>query len=375
MTVLVLNVGSSSIKYEIFVSGRPTHRGMIDGIGGHARHILDGEVRPVAAANHLEALRVLLFLFRQQKLKLKAIGHRVVHGGRIDRPVRITKAVLEELRQASELAPLHNPPQVAAIEACMKLFPVPQVAVFDTAFFHGMPERAARYAIPHELADKHGIRRYGFHGTSHQYVAEEACRLLKKDLRKLRVITCHLGNGCSMAAISKGRPIDTSMGFTPLEGLMMGTRSGDLDPAIVAFLAERERLSPYDVESLLNHRSGLLGVSGVSNDMRELLKAKGARARLAVEMFTYRIVKYLGAYAAALGGVDLIVFTAGIGENSPIIRERILSRLAHLGVSVDRRRNAENANVISDAKSKVTAMVVPTHEAAMIARETLRALR
>jgi len=375
MNILVLNVGSSSVRYELFANERSVRVGAIDGIGGHARHIIDGESGPVTAANHHEALRLLFFMLRKEKIRLHAIGHRIVHGGMHDRPIRLTRKLLDELHKVSELAPLHNPPQLAAIEACMKLFPVPQVAVFDTAFYHALPPRAAMYAIPLELAQKYGIRRYGFHGTSHRYVLEQAGKLLKKDMRRLRVISCHLGNGCSMTAIAKGKVMDTSMGFTPLEGLMMGTRSGDLDPSIVAFIAEHEHLSPLDVERMLNFQSGLLGVSGLSNDMRVLLKATGARVRLALDMFVYRIVKYLGAYTAAMGGVDVIIFTAGIGENCPSIRERVLAHLAHLGISLDRRKNSENATIISDAKSRVTVMVIPTDEALLIARETAKVMR
>ncbi len=384
MNILVLNVGSSSIKYELFANERSVRAGTIDGIGAHAQHTvrgerIHGESRPVAAANHHEALRLLFFMLRKEKIRLHAIGHRIVHGGMHDRPIRLTRKLLAELHTVSELAPLHNPPQLEAIEACMKLFPVPQVAVFDTAFYHALPPRAAMYAIPYELAQKYGIRRYGFHGTSHRYVLEQAGNLLRKmlrkDVRKLRVISCHLGNGCSMTAIAKGKIMDTSMGFTPLEGLMMGTRSGDLDPSIVAFIAEHEHLSPLDVERMLNFQSGLLGVSGLSNDMRVLLKATGARVRLALDMFVYRVVKYLGAYTAAMGGIDVIIFTAGIGENCPPIRERVLAHLTHLGISLDKRKNSENATIISDAKSRVIVMVVHTDEALLIARETAKVMR
>lgn len=257
----------------------------------------------------------------------------------------------------------------------MKLFSVPQVAVFDTAFYHAMPAHASLYAIPYELAQKHRIKRYGFHGTSHQYVAQEACRILNKEMRRLRMITCHLGNGCSITAIKNGKAVDTSMGFTPLEGLMMGARSGDIDPSIVPFLMEQEHLSSTDVERMLNEQSGLLGVSGVSNDIRAIMKTKSARARLAVDMFVYRIAKCIGAYVAAMNGVDVIVFTAGIGEHQAMIRERVTGYFAYLGIVLDKKKNHENASVVSDKRSKAIVMVVPTNEALMIARETARVVR
>lgn len=393
MNILVLNVGSSSIKYTVFSQEKPLLSGVIEEIGGSAHHIITNVInaanqtlhnlhnntphgsQAVAASNHHEALRLIFFRLRKERCKLHAIGHRVVHGGMLRQPVKITKKVLENLRKISELAPLHNPPQIAAIEACMKLFSAPQVAVFDTSYHNSMPLQASTYAIPIDLARKHGIRRYGFHGISHHYVVQEACKLLKKSERRLRLISCHLGNGCSMTAIALGKVMDTSMGFTPLEGLMMGTRSGDIDPSVIPFLAEREHLSSRDVERMLNFQSGLLGVSGVSNDVRVLLQTKTARAKLALDVFVYRVVKYIGAYTAAMNGVDVIIFTAGIGEHATSIREQIVSRLSYLGVLLDKKKNAENASIISDAKSKVAVLVVPTNEALMIARETITALR
>ncbi len=379
MNILVLNVGSSSVKYEIFpnhlTTNQPVIGGMIEEIGRHAHLIVGNARQQVAAANIHEALRLVFFQLRKEKIALHAIGHRVVHGGGLHAPVRITLKLLDELRKLSVLAPLHNPPQIEAIEACMKLFSVPQVAVFDTAFYHAMPAHASLYAIPYELAQKHRIKRYGFHGTSHQYVAQEACRILNKEMRRLRMITCHLGNGCSITAIKNGKAVDTSMGFTPLEGLMMGARSGDIDPSIVPFLMEQEHLSSTDVERMLNEQSGLLGVSGVSNDIRAIMKTKSARARLAVDMFVYRIAKCIGAYVAAMNGVDVIVFTAGIGEHQAMIRERVTGYFAYLGIVLDKKKNHENASVVSDKRSKAIVMVVPTNEALMIARETARVVR
>lgn len=375
MNTLVLNVGSSSIKYTVFSQEKPLLYGIIGEIGQNAHHIISGEHHAVAASNHREALRLIFFRLRKEKCRLHAIGHRVVHGSMHRQPVRITKKLLEDLQKISELAPLHNPPQIAAIEACMKLFSAPQVAVFDTSYYHSMPSHACTYALPHDLVQKHGIRRYGFHGISHHYVVQEACRLLKKNERRLRIISCHLGNGCSMTAVAFGKVVDTSMGFTPLEGLMMGTRSGDIDPSIVPFLVEHEHLSPQEVEKMLNFQSGLLGVSGMSNDVRVLLQTKTARTKLALDMFVYRVVKYIGAYTAAMNGVDVIIFTAGIGEHAASIREQIASRLSYLGIVLDKKKNGENAIIISDGRSRVIVMVVPTNEALMIARETMRALR
>jgi acetate kinase len=304
----------------------------------------------------------------------------VVHGGaEFTSPVRIDDRVVEKIDALGELAPLHNPPAVSGIRAAQKILgaAVPMVAVFDTSFHHTIPERATTYAIPYELSQKHKIRRYGFHGLAHQYDIARYAELNGKPVAQVRAVTLHLGNGCSATAIRNGQSIDTSMGFTPLEGLVMGTRSGDLDPALVSYLAHKEGVTADEVEEWLNKRSGLLGLSGVANDMRELTAAydKNPRARLAVDVFCYRARKYLGAYLAVLGGAEAVIFSGGIGENSPLVRKNILSGMEWCGLRLD---DAENARVIgrdgrlSEAQSKLDIFVVHTDEEAIIARETAR---
>lgn len=356
MLILVINCGSSSAKYQLFDMDRGAvlARGVIDRIGDKD-----------SCHDHSQAIVLITGVLTDKThgaLKsineIDGIGHRVVHGGEeFSGSVAITGKVMDTLEKFSRLAPLHNPPSLLGIKACMKQLPgVKQVAVFDTAFHQTMPAHAYIYGLPYEFYKKHGIRRYGFHGTSHKFVAQKTAELLKKPLSKLKVITCHLGNGCSMTAVMNGRSVDTSMGFTPLEGLLMGTRCGDLDPAIVTFLMENEGLDREGIEELLNKKSGLLGVSGVSNDMRDIsAKAKEGdkRAKLAVDIFVYRIKKYIGAYAAAMDGVDCITFTAGIGENQPGIINRIKDELK---------------NVLKNLKAKV--LVVPANEELLIAQET-----
>jgi len=338
MIILVLNSGSSSIKYKLF------------DISKNKEALLDkGMVERVS--DHKEALDSIL---KKIDSKIEACGHRVVHGGdRFKTAVLIDKTVIKTIEHFSELAPLHNPPALLTIKQSKKLLPdVPHVAVFDTAFFQTMPECAYLYAIPYALYEKHKIRRYGFHGTSHRYVAGQAARILKKSIDRLRIITCHLGNGCSITAVRHGKAIDTSMGFTPLEGLVMGTRSGDLDPAIVPYIMKKEGMAIDSAMELLNKKSGLLGVSGISNDMREIVKEAGSgkkRARLALEIFSYRIKKYIGAYTVVMGGVDAVVFTGGIGENHPNIVKQICK------------------GVVSP-KAKI--LSIPTDEESMIARDT-----
>jgi acetate kinase len=313
---------------------------------------------------------------------VQAVGHRVVHGGtRFRRPVRIDEQVLADLAPLSDLAPLHNAPALAEIRAVREVLGarVPAVAVFDTAFFRDLPERAWRYALPIDLAERHGIRRYGFHGVSHAYLAERYSRLAAGGRGSRRIVTLHLGSGSSAAAIRDGRPVDTSMGFSPLEGLVMATRSGDLDPAIVAFLVEREGLSPGDVEEWLNRRSGLLGLCGRS-DMRDVLgaaRAGDARAEVAADVFCYRARKYVGAYVAALGGLEAVVFSGGIGENLPEVRARICAGLEACGLRLDSERNARTVGIeaaIHAEGSAIAAWVLPTREELWIARETVRCL-
>jgi acetate kinase len=317
--------------------------------------------------------------------EIAAVGHRVVHGGeKFVQPTLITDDVLKEVEKMSQLAPLHNPPNLEGIRACLRLMPgVPQVAVFDTAFHATIPDYAYMYALPYDYYTAFGVRRYGFHGTSHQYVAGIALDMLATQgvaPEASRIVTCHLGNGCSMAAIRGGRVVDTSMGLTPAEGLVMGTRSGDLDPAILVYLARRLDAGVSDIDRIINKESGLLGLSGLSSDMRDIEEAAAmgnARAELALAVFCYRIRKYVGAYAAAMGGLDAIVFTAGIGENSPVIRERVCRELGFLGVELDKTKNeSERGRAVNLATpaSRVRVLLVPTNEERMIARETMRVI-
>ncbi len=368
--VLVINSGSSSIKYRLFDF-------CADGKNGGSRYRLlcKGLIEKIgqpgsAVKNHKEGIAAILNnLTSTKEAKLKdlneifAIGHRVVHGGvTFKKPTVITEEVIDKIRECFELAPLHNPANFAGIQACKELLPsVKQVAVFDTAFHQSLPEYAYIYGLPYEYYEKYNLRKFGFHGTSHQYVAHEAAKVLKKPLNRLKLITCHLGNGCSITAVKHGKSIDTSMGFTPLEGLVMGTRCGDIDPASVIFLADKEKISLEEIDKVLNYRSGLKGISGLSNDMREIREAaeKGhRRAKLALDIFAYRIRKYIGSYVAALGGVDAIVFTAGIGENEKHVRKAILKGLFNF---LDRK--------------KVQVLVIPTNEELMIAKQTFHLVK
>jgi len=309
--------------------------------------------------------------------EIEAVGHRVVHGAEeFADSVYITDEVVKKMEECSDLAPLHNPPNLVGIKVCQELFPgKPQIGVFDTAFHQTMPEKAYIYALPYEFYEKHGVRRYGFHGTSHRYVAKRASEMLKKSLSELRIITCHLGNGASIAAVKNGKSVDTSMGLTPLEGLVMGTRCGDIDPAIVPFIMEKENLSASEMDTIMNKESGLYGVSGVSSDSRDVEEAAESgnhRAKIALELFNYRVKKYIGAYTAAMGGVDAIVFTAGIGENAIETREKIISGLEYMGIEFDKDANNCRGKevVISSKSSKVKVMVIPTDEELVIARDT-----
>ena len=350
MLILVINCGSSSAKYELFDLEKEVHicKGVVERIA-EEESTLQYECNSgcaisdkVSCANHHQAIEIIRDVLTHPENgvlsdlnEVAGVGHRVVHGGEeFSASSLIDEKVIASIEKFSELAPLHNPPSLEGIKACMDIFKgVPQVAVFDTAFHQTMDEEVYLYGVPYEFYEKYGIRRYGFHGTSHRYVSAKAAEIMGRPLGEVNLITVHLGNGCSMAAISKGKSVDTSMGFTPLEGLLMGTRSGDLDPAVVTYIMEREGVDVEGVNSLLNKKSGLLGVSGVSNDMRDLLKAienGDERARLAYEIFVYRITKYVGAYSAVLGEVDAVVFTAGIGENVPAIKEEVRKRLRPL---------------------------------------------
>jgi len=308
------------------------------------------------------------------------VGHRVVHGGeKFSSSVVIDDDVIEAIRANSDLAPLHNPANIVGIEACKSVMPdTPMVAVFDTAFHQTMPKEAYIYAIPYSAYEKYSIRRYGFHGTSHKYVALRAAKLLGRPIEELKIVTCHLGNGSSIAAVKNGRSVDTSMGFTPLEGLPMGTRCGAIDPAIITFLMEKENMTYQEINRYMNKESGVLGISGVSSDFRDLEAAAdegNERAQLALDIFAYSIKKYIGAYAAAMGGLDCVVFTAGIGENNPNIRQKACEGLDFLGITVDNEKNQYTKKgkegEISTADSKVKVLVIPTNEELMIARETV----
>jgi len=396
MKILVINCGSSSLKYRLYEL--ETEQVMARGIAervGQSSSILHHFPRGKEKVSHAIPIPDHEFAFRQMmKLlthpsygvirtakEIAAVGHRVVHGGeKFSRSVRITEEVKNTIRECIHLAPLHNPPNLTGIEAAEKVLPgVPQVACFDTAFHQTLPPYAYLYGIPYELYSKNGIRRYGFHGTSHHYVAKRTAFVLKRPLEELKVITCHLGNGSSITAVKEGKSVDTSMGFTPLEGTVMGSRCGDLDPAIVLFLQEKEGLGPEEMNDLLNKKSGVLGISGLSSDMRDIEKAALSgheRASLALEVFTYRVRKYIGAYSAVMGGVDVITFTAGIGENQALIREKICQGLEFLGVRIDSCRNqgGKAEKIISTDDSPVKVLVVPTDEELMIARETASVL-
>ena len=398
--VLVLNCGSSSIKYQLYAmpEGAVLARGLVEKIGESGagyRHWDAGGERSgqMKLRDHRAGLELIARLLTMAErgrppvkdvAEIKAIGHRVVHAGeRFTGSVLLTPEVEKALQDCCDLAPLHNPPNLAGIRAAKELCPhVPQVGCFDNAFHATLPEAAYLYALPYELYEKYRIRRYGFHGTSHRYVARRAAELLGKDKYGVNLITCHLGNGCSMAAIKEGRSVDTSMGLTPLEGLVMGTRCGDIDPAIVFYLAGKSEFSKLEeINELLNRKSGLLGLSGLSNDVRALMQAAQeghARAALALEIFAYRIRKYIGAYAAILPRLDAVVFTGGIGENAAPLRGQIMSGLeANLGIKLDERLNASAVGGkgeadIAAADSRARVLVIPTDEERAIATDTYR---
>ncbi len=371
----MLNAGSSSLKFALTEPEARRHllRGRVERIGEReAFLVLNGRRQPLPAKDHEEALNGALKAARIEAVD--AVGHRVVHGGTITVPQRVDEALIATIRDLIPFAPLHNPANLAGILAAKKRFPgVPQVAVFDTAFHQTMPEVAYRYALP---ASASRYRRFGFHGISHAYVAEEAARALDKPLESLRLITLHLGNGASATAIKGGKSVDTSMGYTPLEGLVMGTRPGDLDPGVVLALARE--LGVEGAERLLNKESGLLGLSGLSNDLRDLhqaAKAGDVKARLALFVYAYRIKKYVGAYLAVLGGAEGIVFTGGVGENDPWVRAQALSGLEALGIRLDPKKNAAGARFIHAPDSQVRVLVIPTDEELKIALETYRLLK
>lgn len=401
MKILIINAGSSSLKYQlidmdnenVLAKGNAERIGIKDSL---LTHEVMGKEKFKISKNfndHTEAIKeVIKTLISADKgvitdmSEIGAVGHRVVHGGeRFKESVLIDDEVMDAIRANIDLAPLHNPANIMGIEACMKIMPgVPMSAVFDTAFHQTMPREAFLYAIPYESYLKHGIRRYGFHGTSHKYVSLRAAQILNRPIEELKIVTCHLGNGSSIAAVKHGKSIDTSMGFTPLDGLPMGTRSGSIDPAIVSYLMEKEDLTIDETREYLNKQSGVLGISGVSSDFRDLADAAAdnvERAKLALEVFNYQVKKYIGEYAAAMGGIDCVVFTAGIGENTPAIREESCQGLEFLGIKVDPVKNnskeiqTSKEGIVSTDDTPVKVLVVPTNEELMIARETINLLK
>lgn len=392
MKILILNAGSSSLKYQLIdMDGEKLlAKGLVERIGIEGSHInqkANGQVFDATApmANHTEGIQWMLkALLDPEKGALKsmdeigAVGHRVLHGGeRFTASVLVNDEVKEAIKANIPLGPLHNPANLMGIEACEKVTPgTPNVAVFDTAFHQTMPPKAYLYGVPMEYYEKLHVRRYGFHGTSHRYVSKRVCEFLGMDRSKTRVITCHLGNGSSMCAVENGKCIDTSMGITPLEGVIMGTRSGSMDPAVVQYICNNEHISVDEMLTICNKKSGLLGISGLSSDMRDIDKAAdegNERANIARDMLVYGIRKYIGSYAAAMNGVDVIVFTAGIGENNCALRERVMQGFEYLGAKLDPAKNAgcREEAVISTDDSKVKICVIPTDEEIVIARDTL----
>lgn len=395
MKILVINAGSSSLKYQlidmanesVMAKGNCERIGISDGIvkyknsNGVKKEIL------VDMKNHTEAFMKVKDLLLDKEIgviselsEVSAVGHRIVQGGCLfDKSVIIDKSVIEGIESLIPLAPLHNSAHIQGIMACIEVFGknVPQVAVFDTSFHSTMPPKAYMYPIPYEYYEKYNVRRYGFHGTSHRYVSNRCAELMGKDIKDLKIISCHLGNGSSITAIDRGKVLDTSMGLTPLDGFMMGTRTGALDPSVVTFIAEKEKMSPSEMNELLNRKSGMLGISGISSDDRDIENAIASgnkRAKLAHQMLVYEIIKFIGAYVAALDGCDAIIFTAGLGENNYCHRKNICENLSYLGVEIDNKINEQAIHgkeaKISKNTSKVDIYVIPTNEEIVIARDT-----
>ena len=392
MNILVINCGSSSLKYQLINSETEgvLAKGLCEriGIDGMLTYQPEGgekEKSEIAMPTHTEAINAVLAALTNEKSgvikslsEVGAVGHRVVHGGeKFTSSCLINDESMKAIEECNDLAPLHNPANLIGIRACQELMPgVPMVAVFDTAFHQTMPDVAYTYGIPYEYYEKYKVRRYGFHGTSHSYVSKRTAEIVGKPYDQMKIIVCHLGNGASISAVNCGKSVDTSMGLTPLEGLVMGTRSGDLDPAIIDFVGKKEGLSLDEMNEVLNKKSGMLGISGVSSDGRDLEAAAetgNKRAQLALDVFDYRVIKYIGAYAAAMNGVDAIAFTAGIGENNIKMRKDVCSSLTYLGVKLDEEKNNVRGEVriISADDSKVQVLLVPTNEELAIARETL----
>ena len=392
MNILVINCGSSSLKYQLINSETEgvLAKGLCEriGIDGMLTYQPEGgekEKSEIAMPTHTEAINAVLAALTNEKSgvikslsEVGAVGHRVVHGGeKFTSSCLINDESMKAIEECNDLAPLHNPANLIGIRACQELMPgVPMVAVFDTAFHQTMPDVAYTYGIPYEYYEKYKVRRYGFHGTSHSYVSKRTAEIVGKPYDQMKIIVCHLGNGASISAVNCGKSVDTSMGLTPLEGLVMGTRSGDLDPAIIDFVGKKEGLSLDEMNEVLNKKSGMLGISGVSSDGRDLEAAAetgNKRAQLALDVFDYRVIKYIGAYAAAMNGVDAIAFTAGIGENNIKMRKDVCSSLTYLGVKLDEEKNTVRGEerIISADDSKVQVLLVPTNEELAIARETL----
>lgn len=393
MKILVLNCGSSSVKYKLIdtATDNVMAEGGVEKIGlpdGFLKYKLsDGSkaIKELGLVDHKGAVKAVLDILTDPELgcissydEIDAVGHRVVHGAeKFSKSVLITDEVLQQVKECYDLAPLHNPANVTGIEAVEEILPgIPQIGVFDTAFHQTMPAKSYMYALPYRFYKEDGVRRYGFHGTSHRYVSARVCEILGVDIEKQRIITCHIGNGGSITAVFHGKSIDTSMGLTPTEGLMMGTRVGDVDPGALTFLMKKHNLTVDQLQTIINKESGVLGVSEISSDMREIEAAVNAgdeRAKLALDMYEQRIIKYIGAYAAEMGGVDIIVFTGGVGENQTGLRANVCAPLGFMGVTLDKDVNAKTRGtetVISTPESKVTVVVVPTDEELMIARDT-----
>ena len=397
MNVLVINCGSSSLKYQ-FINSETEEvmaKGLCERIGIDGSQITyqpaggDKEITVVDMPDHTKAVEMVIKMLTNPNTgvvksleEIDAVGHRIVHGGeKFATSVVIDDDVMKAIEECNDLAPLHNPANLIGINSCKALMPgVPMVAVFDTAFHQTMPPKAYLYGVPYEYYEKFKVRRYGFHGTSHDFVSEEAAKFLGKDRKDLKIIVCHLGNGASITAVKNGKSVDTSMGLTPLEGLIMGTRSGDLDPAIVTFLANKLGTDADEVITILNKKSGVLGLSKVSSDFRDLEKAYNEGnelAKVTLETYSYHVAKYIGSYVAAMNGVDVIAYTAGVGENTALVRQMVSEYLEYLGTNVDPEKNKLRGEtvVLSDPGSKVVTMIVPTNEELAICRETVRLVK
>ena len=397
MKVLVINCGSSSLKYQLIDMANESvlAKGLCDRIGIEGSFLKqnrgseDAVVINKELKNHKDAIGAVIAALTDDKIgviknmsEISAVGHRIVHGGdKFNSSVILNEEVMKAVRACIDVAPLHNPPNIIGIEACQAIMPsVPMVGVFDTAFHATMPDYAYMYALPYELYEKYGIRRYGFHGTSHKYVAERAAAMLGKPLNELKIITCHLGNGSSISAVNKGKCVDTSMGYTPLAGVPMGTRCGDIDPEIVTTIMNKEGLDTKGVSALMNKKSGVLGISGVSSDFRDLGDAAdngNKRAQLALDMFYYAVKKYIGEYMAVMNGADAIVFTAGVGENNASGREQVLADMDFFGIKIDKEKNKVRGKEIdvSAEGATIKTLVIPTNEELAIAKETVKLLK